>query len=54
MEKDPRALAQYDARTLAAALRSRLIEEKRPEVAKELETMMTKAGFIDPNPPHPH
>ena len=55
MNKDTRSLAtQYDARTLATALRARLITEKRPEVAAELESVMQKAGFIDPNPPHPH
>ena len=54
MEKDPRSLAQYDARTLAVALRARLITEKRPELAAELESMLVRAGFIDPNPADPH
>ena len=56
MNNDPSRtpLAQYDARTLATALRDRLITEKRPELARELESMLVKAGFVDPTPPHPH
>jgi len=47
-------LSQYDARSLAAALGARLRAEKRPELAKEIESMLTRAGFIDPNPADPH
>ena len=47
-------LAQHDARTLAAALCARLVAEKRPELAKEIESMLARAGFIDPNPADPH
>ena len=56
MNDDPSRtpLAQYDARTLATALRDRLIQEKRTELARELETVLVRAGFIDPNPADPH
>jgi hypothetical protein len=46
--------AQYDARTLAAALCARLAAEKLPELAKEIESVLVRAGFIDPNPADPH
>lgn len=46
--------AQHDARTLAAALCARLMAEKLPELAKEIESVLVRAGFIDPNPADPH
>ena len=47
-------IEQHDARTLAAALLARLTVDCRAALVVPLVNTLTKAGFIDPTPPHPH
>jgi hypothetical protein len=54
MDTAARLAEQHDARTLAAAIATRLVADGRAELAAVLTSLLAEAGIIDGNPGNPH